>query len=110
MAFDFKKEYKEYYMPPCRPELIDVPRMNYIAVESAANEIDEAFEQARAGLFAVAYTLNLSYLTDHRIEGFFKYVVPPLEGFWRFEPLDKSNVSRIYAIRLPDFFTKEDVD
>ena len=84
MAFDFKKEYKEFYMPKKRPEIIDVPPMNYIAVRGKGdpNEENGAYKQAIGVLYAVAYTLKMSYKTDRRIEGFFDYVVPPLEGFW----------------------------
>ena len=80
MAFDFKKEYKEFYMPKKRPEIIDVPPMNYIAVRGKGdpNEENGAYKQAIGVLYAVAYTLKMSYKTDRRIEGFFDYVVPPL--------------------------------
>ena len=32
MAFDFKKEYKEFYLPKGTPSIVIVPKMNYIAV------------------------------------------------------------------------------
>ena len=84
MAFDFKKEYKEFYMPKNRPEIVTVPKANYIAVRGKGNpnEAGGAYQQAIGVLYAVAYTLKMSYKTDHRIDGFFEYVVPPLEGFW----------------------------
>ena len=84
MAFDFKKEYKEFYMPKNKPEIVTVPKANYIAVRGKGNpnEIDGAYQQAISILYAVAYTLKMSYKTEHKIEGFFEYVVPPLEGFW----------------------------
>ena len=87
MAFDFKKEYREFYLPPSRPELVTVPRWNYLAVRGAGdpNEPGGAYQQAIGVLYAVAYTLKMSRKTDRRIEGFFDYVVPPLEGFWRQE-------------------------
>ena len=116
MAFDFKKEYREFYMPKDRPELVTVPPANYIAVRGAGdpNEADGAYQQAIGVLYAVAYTLKMSYKTDHRIEGFFDYVVPPLEGFWRQEGVqgvdysDKSAFHWISVIRLPDFITETD--
>ena len=77
MAFDFKKEYKEFYMPKNRPEIIQVPKANYIAVRGSG-----AYQQAIGVLYAVAYTLKMSCKTDYKMEGFFEYVVPPLEGFW----------------------------
>ena len=87
MAFDFKKEYKEFYLPPERPEIVTVPRANYIAVRGSGdpNVPGGDYQQAIGVLYAVAYTLKMSYKTDHRIEGFYEYVVPPLEGFWEQE-------------------------
>lgn len=83
MAFDFKKEYKEFYLPKNKPEIVTVPKANYIAVRGKGdpNEVGGAYQQAISVLYAVAYTLKMSYKTDHKIEGFFEYVVPPLEGF-----------------------------
>ena len=116
MAFDFKKEYKEYYMPKDRPEIVKVPPANYIAVRGSGdpNEEGGAYQRAIGVLYAVAYTLKMSYKTDHRIEGFYDYVVPPLEGFWRQEGVegidyaDKSAFHWISVIRLPDFITEAD--
>ena len=116
MAFDFKKEYREFYMPKNRPEIVTVPPANYIAVRGAGdpNEPDGAYQRAIGVLYAVAYTLKMSYKTDHRIEGFYEYVVPPLEGFWRQEGVqgvdysDKSAFHWISVIRLPDFITEAD--
>lgn len=116
MAFDFKKEYKEYYMPKSRPEIITVPQMNYIAVrgEGDPNEADGAYKKAVGVLYSVAYTIKMSYKGSHKIDGFFEYVVPPLEGFWRqgnnsdIDYSDKGKFSWISVIRLPDFVTEED--
>ena len=118
MAFDFKKEYKEFYMPKGRPEIVDVPKANYIAVRGKGdpNEEGGAYKAAVGVLYAVAYTLKMSYKTDHKIEGFFDYVVPPLEGFWWQDGVcgvdysRKSEFNWISVIRLPDFITKEDLD
>lgn len=118
MAFDFKKEYKEFYMPKSKPEIVTVPKANYIAVKGKGNPNDEggAYQQAVGILYAVAYTLKMSYKTDYRIEGFFEYVVPPLEGFWWQEGVDgidysdKSTFNWISVIRLPDFVTQKDFD
>ncbi len=117
MAFDFKKEYKEFYMPKNVPEIVDVPAANYIAVRGLGdpNEEGGAYQQAIGVLYAVAYTLKMSYKTDHRIDGFYEYVVPPLEGFWRQEGVegidysDKSSFCWISVLRLPDFITREDL-
>lgn len=118
MAFDFKKEYKEFYMPKSKPEIVTVPKANYIAVRGKGDPNDEggAYQQAVGMLYAVAYTLKMSYKTDYRIEGFFDYVVPPLEGFWWQDGVggidysDKSTFNWISVIRLPDFVTQKDFD
>ena len=84
MAFDFKKEYKEFYMPKNKPEIVIVPKANYIAVRGKGdpNEENGTYQQAISVLYAVAYTLKMSHKTDRKIKGFYDYVVPPLEGFW----------------------------
>ena len=118
MAFDFKKEYRAFYMPKDKPEIVTVPAANFIAIRGQGdpNEEGGAYQQAIGVLYAVAYTLKMSYKTDHRIEGFFDYVVPPLEGFWNqkgVDGIDYSNKSAfcwISVIRLPDFVTKRDFD
>lgn len=118
MAFDFKKEYREFYMPKEKPEIVNIPKANYIAVRGKGNPNEEggAYQQAVGVLYAVAYTLKMSYKTNYKIEGFFEYVVPPLEGFWwqdNVEGVDYSNKDTfnwISVIRLPDFVTKADFD
>ena len=118
MAFDFKKEYKEFYLPPAKPVVVTVPKANDIAVRGKGDPNEErgAYQQAIGILYAVAYTLKMSYKTDHRIESFYEYVVPPLEGFWWQEGIDgidysdKSTFCWISVIRLPDFITKADFD
>ena len=118
MAFDFKKEYKEFYMSKNKPEIVDVPKVNYIAVRGQGdpNEEGGAYQQAISVLYAIAYTLKMSYKTDYKIEGFYEYVVPPLEGFWWQEDVDgvdytnRSTFHWISVIRIPDFVTKKDFD
>ena len=118
MAFDFKKEYKEFYMPKNKPEIVTVPKANYIAVRGKGNPNEEggAYQQAISVLYAVAYTLRMSYKTDHKIAGFFEYVVPPLEGFWWQENIhgvnyaDKDSFNWISVIRLPDFVNQKDFE
>ncbi|WP_321021583.1 GyrI-like domain-containing protein [Enterocloster bolteae] len=105
-------------MPKHKPEIITVPPVNYIAVRGKGNPNEEggAYQKALGILYAVAYTLKMSYKTDYKIEGFFEYVVPPLEGFWWQDNVegvdysDKSSFQWISAIRLPDFVTKKDLD
>lgn len=116
MPFDFKKEFKEFYMPKNKPEIVTVPSTNYIAVRGTGNpnEEDGTYQKALGVLYAVAYTLKMSYKSDYKIEGFFEYVVPPLEGFWWQDNVDgvdysdKSTFHWISVIRLPDFVTQED--
>ena len=118
MAFDFKKEYKEFYMPAARPSIVTVPPMNYIAVrgEGDPNAEDGAYKQAIGLLYGIAFTIKMSKKGDHRIEGFFDYVVPPLEGFWWQDGVKWIDYARkdrfqwISVIRLPDFVTKKDFD
>ena len=118
MAFDFKKEYKEFYMPAARPSIVTVPPMNYIAVrgEGDPNAEDGAYKQAIGLLYGIAFTIKMSKKGDHRIEGFFDYVVPPLEGFWWQDGVKWIDYARkdrfqwISVIRLPNFVTKKDFD
>ena len=117
MAFDFKKEYREFYLPKNKPEIVTVPPASYIAVRGQGdpNEEGGAYQAAIGVLYAVAYTLKMSYKTDYRIEGFYEYVVPPLEGFWRQEGVkgvdyaNKAAFQWISVIRLPEFVTEKDL-
>ena len=116
MAFDFKKEYREFYMPARRPEIVDVPEMNFIAVRGKGdpNEEEGEYKEAMNLLYGIAYTIKMSKKGDRRIEGYFDYVVPPLEGFWWQEGISgvdyahKEKFNWISVIRLPDFVNKED--
>ncbi|MBQ4239826.1 MAG: GyrI-like domain-containing protein [Oscillospiraceae bacterium] len=118
MAFDFKKEYREFYMPKEKPEIVTVPPANYIAVRGKGDPNQEGGEYKRAIslLYGIAYTIKMSKKGDHRIEGYFDFVVPPLEGFWWQDGVegvdysDKSTFNWISVIRLPDFVTKQDID
>ena len=118
MAFDYKKEYKEFYLPKNFPQIVDVPEMNYIAVRGKGDPNDEngEYKASIALLYGIAYTIKMSYKGAHKIEGYFDYVVPPLEGFWwqnGAEGVDyahKENFEWISLIRLPDFVTKGDFD
>ena len=116
MAFDFKKEYKEFYMPKDKPSIVEIPKMNYIAVRGQGNPNDEEgeYKNTIGLLYGIAYTIKMSYKGTHKIDGFFEYVVPPLEGFWWQENIKgmdydrKDDMKFISLIRLPDFVTKED--
>ena len=117
MAFDFKKEYKELYAPKAKPQIVQVPAMSFIAVRGHGDPNVEGgeYQQALEQLYGVAYTIKMSKKGDHRIAGYFDYVVPPLEGFWwqdgvaGFDYAHKENFSWISVIRLPDFVTVDDV-
>ena len=118
MPFDYKKEYKEFYMPPKKPGIVEVPSMNYIAVRGNGNPNDEngEYKESIGLLYGIAFTIKMSYKGDHKIDGYFEYVVPPLEGFWLQDGVDgidyahKENFEWISLIRLPDFVTKADFD
>ena len=118
MSFDFKKEYKEFYLPKNKPQIVNVPKANYIAIRGQGNPNEEggAYQRAISVLYAVAYTLKMSYKTDYKIAGFFEYVVPPLEGFWWQDGIcgvdysKKDEFNWISIIRLPDFITRENFD
>ena len=118
MAYDYKKEDKEFYMPGRKPEIVKVPSMNFIAVRGKGNpnEEDGEYKAAIGKLYAVAFTIKMSQKGEHKIKGYFEYVVPPLEGFWwqkNMEGIDyshKENFQWISLIRLPEFVTKEEFD
>lgn len=118
MAFDYKKEYKEFYMPKSKPGIVDVPPMNFIAVRGRGNPNAEDGEYKRGVgvLYALAFTIKMSKMGDRRIDGYFDYVVSPLEGFWWQEGVlgvdytRKEDFQFISVIRLPDFVTRDDFD
>ncbi len=118
MAFDYKKEYKEFYLPPKKPGLIEIPEMNYIAVQGKGdpNEPDGEYKAAMQLLYGIAFTIKMSYKGSKKIEGYFPYVVPPLEGLWRqqgmegFDYAHKENFEWRSMIRLPEFVNEEIFD
>ena len=118
MAFDYKKEYKEFYMPKNKPSIVVVPKINYIAVRGKGNPNDENGEYISTIdlLYNIAYTIKISYKSSYQIDGYFEYVVPPLEGFWWQEGIcgmdyqRKEELQFISLIRLPDFVSKKDFE
>ncbi|MDE6276169.1 MAG: GyrI-like domain-containing protein [Clostridia bacterium] len=118
MPFDFKKEYKEFYLPQNQPAIVTIPKINYIAVRGKGNpnEEDGEYKQSIGLLYAIAFTIKMSYKCDYKIDGYFDYVVPPLEGFWwqgnnaNIDYAHKENFNFISLIRLPDFVKKADFD
>ena len=117
MAFDYKKEYREFYLPPRRPGIIDVPQMNFIAVRGHGDPNVEggAYQHAVSLLYGVAYTIRMSPRAGHAMDGYFAYVVPPLEGFWwqegvnGIDPSRKEDFNWISCIRLPEFVGRDDL-
>lgn len=118
MAFDYKKEYKEFYLPKKQPEIIEIPTMNFIAVRGKGdpNEEDGEYKKAMRLLYGIAFTLKMSYKSSHKVDGYYEYVVPPLEGFWWMSNQVGVDYNRkdefcwISIIRLPDFIQKADFD
>ena len=122
MAFDYKKEFKEFYLPAKRPQLVHIPKMQFVAVSGKGNPNEEGgeYKNALSVLYAISYTIKMSKMGDRRIEGYFDFVVPPLEGFWwqekngarvsGFDYMDKSSFNWISVIRLPDFVTQKDFE
>lgn len=118
MAFDYKKEYKEYYLPKSKPSIVDIPAMNYVAVRGKGDPNDEngEYKQAMTLLYGVSFTIKMSKKGDHRIDGYFDYVVPPLEGLWQQNGVNgidyahKECFEWVSMIRLPDFVTKAEFD
>lgn len=118
MAFDYKKEYKEFYLPKSKPEIVTVPPMNFLAVRGVGdpNEEGGAYKASIGLLYGVAFTIKMSKLGDHRIDGYFDYVIPPLEGFWRQDGTGEIDFSRksdfrwVSVIRLPEFVTEAEFE
>lgn len=118
MAFDYKKEYKEFYMPKNKPGIVTIPKMNYIAVRGKGdpNQEDGEYKQSIGLLYGIAFTIKMSYKGTHKIDGYFEYVVPPLEGLWWQDGVKgidyshKESFQFISMIRVPDFVTKEDFE
>ncbi len=119
MAFDYKKEYKEFYLPKNKPSIVKIPKMNYLAVRGKGdpNEENGEYKQSIGLLYAIAFTIKMSKKGDHKIDGYFDYVVPPLEGLWWQDGLkgdldynNKKEMHFISMIRLPEFVTKADFE
>lgn len=118
MAFDYKKEYREFYMPKDTPGIVSVPKMNYLAVRGSGDPNEEGglYKYSIRLLYGIAFTIKMSKKSNYQIDGYFDYVVPPLEGFWWQDGVSgidyahKENFNWISVIRLPDFVTKYDFD
>ncbi|MDR2794031.1 MAG: GyrI-like domain-containing protein, partial [Treponema sp.] len=108
-VFDYKKEYKELYLPKAVPVIINVPEITFAAVDGKGdpNDKDGEFGKAVELLYSIQYTIKMSKKKQNTPEGYFDYVVPPLEGFWTVENKDdvknKSKYLWTAGIRLPEF-------
>lgn len=116
MAFDYKKEYKDLYQPKKAPSLIEVPPINYVAVSGTGNPNVEggAYQHAMQLLYGLSFTIKMSPKAGWDIDGYFPYVVPPLEGFWKQPDTDgifdlscKDEFEWTSCIRLPEFVTPQ---
>lgn len=115
MVFDFKKEYKELYKPKDKPSIINVEKANFIAVRGVGdpNAENSEYKKSISLLYPIAYAIKMSKKGDYKIDGYFDFVVPPLEGFWWQEGIkgvdyaNKDSFNFISLIRMPDFVTKE---
>ena len=116
MAFDFKKECKELYKPASKPSIVTVPPMSYVAVRGKGDPNTEGgeYQNALPLLYGIAYTVKMSKKGSRNIEGYFDFVVPPLEGFWKqagtngtFDLSRKDEFEWISCIRLPEFVTSD---
>lgn len=115
MVFDFKKEYKELYKPKDKPSIINVEKANFIAVRGVGdpNAENSEYKKSISLLYPIAYAIKMSKKGDYKIDGYFDFVVPPLEGFWWQEGIkgvdyaNKDSFNFISLIRMSDFVTKE---
>ena len=114
-VIDYKKEYKDLYSLKSEPMIIDVPEMQFVAVEGKGNPNDEngEYQNAVGILYGIQYTIKMSKKGNYVPNGYFDYVVPPLEGFWWLDNSDdfsiknKSLYNWISLIRLPEFVDEE---
>lgn len=112
---DFKKVYKQFYMPKKIPTIIDVPTFNYIAIEGKGNpnEQDGEYQEALQLLYAIVFTIKMSKMGEHKLDDYYEYVMPPLEGLWWMpgkEGIDYQNKQDFHFVSMiaqPDFVDEE---
>jgi len=110
--FDFKKEYKDLYMPKNKPAIINVPSMNFIVIDGRGDPANEEYQSAVSALYALTFTIKMSKMSGKQPRGYFEYVVPPLEGLWwisggAFDFEKRDNWLWTSMIRQPEFVTLE---
>ncbi|HPT78128.1 MAG TPA: GyrI-like domain-containing protein [Candidatus Atribacteria bacterium] len=109
---DYKKDFKELYLPPAKPVIIDVPPMPFIMISGTGDPNGDEFGEATQALYSLSYAVKMSYKSSDVPAGYYEYTVFPLEGIWdlvdKSKPLsDKSNYAYTIMIRQPDFLTEE---
>lgn len=113
-SFDYKKEFPDLYRPKTTPVLIDVPAMPFIMVDGRGNpNTSEAYKAAMELLYGLSYSIKMSKMSGAQPEGYFEYVVLPLEGLWSVDDadydgtgvIDKDRFCWTSMIRQPDFVT-----
>ena len=115
---DYKKEYKDLYMPKEKPCTVDAPTISFIMVDGKGNPNVEGgeYQQAIELLYALTYTIKMSKMGSNKPEGYFEYVVPPLEGLWWLDDDSHSDFSSkerfcwTSMIRQPEFVTPDVFD
>ena len=117
LKFDFKKEYKSIYLQKTAPVLVDVPPMTYLCVDGKGDpNTSREYKDALAVLYGLSYTIKMSKMDGSQPQGYFDYVVPPLEGLWWMEKregfdgihiTDKSCFCWTSMIGLPSFVSRQ---
>jgi hypothetical protein len=115
MKHEWKKQEKELYQPKGKPEVVEVPAMNFFTIRGEGHPESEAFQACVEALYAASYTVRMSHKGKHKPDGYFEYTVYPLEGVWDLidyskGSLDKTNFKYHLMIRQPEFLTEEQAD
>jgi hypothetical protein len=105
---DYKKQYKDWYVPKASPMIVEIPPMRFLKIAGQGDPNGEDFATATAALYSLSYAVKMSYKSPVVPSGYYEYTVFPLEGVWdlvdRNRPAtDKSNLAYEVMIRQPDF-------
>lgn len=109
---EYRKDFKDIYLPKTMPVIIDVPKMKYVMISGEGDPNGEEFARVSEALFSLSYAVKMSYKSNEVPAGYYEYTVFPLEGIWdlvdKSKPAtDKSNLKYTIMIRQPDFLTDE---
>ena len=109
---DYKKAFKDLYIPKNSASIIEVPSINFAIIVGKGDPNAEEFGLATAALYSFSYAVKMSYKSTQVPQGFYDYTVFPLEGVWDLidktkSSTDKSNFAYSIMIRQPDFLTKD---